>query len=309
MTNDQQAPRLQVVVAHPDDETFGCGGLLLHARASGFTTVVTCATRGEAGEDRGGRRGTELSEVRADELRRAGELLGVSDVELLDFADSGMTGAAPDGSLVGADLGNVVAAVAGSLRRVRPDVVLTLDASDGHRDHERMRDATLLAAAEVGVEVVYLSCLPQSLMGQWVERMRADDPDKEHVRDDAPVLGTPDDEISTLIDVREHRTQLALAMAAHASQDSPYDGLPDDLRDAFLDTARARRVVPAWDGTAREHTVSHVRRGGGEPARYTPSTTESLASLELRRQQHGRCWWNHLEARWDCTSAISPSMT
>lgn len=312
MTNDQQAPRLQVVVAHPDDETFGCGSFLLHARASGFTTFVTCATRGEAGEDQGGRRGPELGEVRADELRRAGELLGVSEVELLDFADSGMTGPAPDGSLVGADIADVVAAVADSLRRVRPDVVLTLDASDGHRDHERMREATLLAAAEVGVEVVYLSCLPQSLMRQWVERMLADNPDKEHVRDDEPLLGTPDEDISTLIDVREHRAQIAVAMAAHASQESPYDGLPDDLRDAFLDTARARRVVPDWDGTTLEHTFSHADRPevGALMGSTTPRTIESLASLELRRHQHGnRCWWNHLEARWACTCASSPSTT
>ena len=139
-------------------------------------------------------------------------------------------------------------------------MVLTLDASDGHRDHERIREATLLAAEEVGIETVYLSCLPQSLMQQWVDRMRADHADKEHVRDAEPVLGTPDDEISTLIDVRQHRAQLALAMAAHASQDSPYDGLPDDLRDAFLDTARALRVAPAWDGTVREDALASADR-------------------------------------------------
>jgi N-acetyl-1-D-myo-inositol-2-amino-2-deoxy-alpha-D-glucopyranoside deacetylase len=38
------------VVAHPDDETFGCGSLLLHAAARGMATAVVCATRGEAGE-------------------------------------------------------------------------------------------------------------------------------------------------------------------------------------------------------------------------------------------------------------------
>lgn len=261
MADSDSAPRLLVVVAHPDDETFGCGGLLLHARAVGFDTFVTCATRGEAGEDPAGRSGRELGEVRATELRLAADRLGVSAVELLDFADSGMAGPAPDRSLVGADLGEVVAAVAASMRRVRPDAVLTLDASDGHRDHERIREATLHAAAEVGVATVHLSCLPASLMHQWVERMRAEQPDKEHVRDAAePVLGTPDAEISTLVDVRAHRERLALAMAEHASQESPYDNLPADLRDAFLDTARARRITPTWDGTTPEHTLLPPRR-------------------------------------------------
>ena len=295
MVHEGPVPRLQVVVAHPDDETFGCGGLLLHAREAGFETFVTCATRGEAGEDRDGRSGLELGDVRAAELRAAAEVLGVSGVELLDFADSGMTGPPPNRSLVAADLGEVVAAVAASLRRVRPDAVLTLDASDGHRDHERIREATLHAAAEVGVGTVHLSCLPASLMRQWVERMRAEQPGKEHVRDvDEPVLGTPDEEISTLVDVREHRERLARAMASHASQDSPYDDLPDDLRDAFLDTARARRVTPPWDGAVREHTLL--------PLTGTARTgSPHLAVAEARRHAHGRrCWWNHLEARWSC---------
>ena len=42
--------RLMVVVAHPDDESFGCGSTLLHAAAAGARTAVVCATRGEAGE-------------------------------------------------------------------------------------------------------------------------------------------------------------------------------------------------------------------------------------------------------------------
>jgi LmbE family N-acetylglucosaminyl deacetylase len=308
MWSNPVGPRLHVVVAHPDDETFGCGGLLLHAAASGYTTFVTCATRGEAGQDRSGRSGAELGAVREQELRRAGELLGVAEVDLLDFCDSGMIGPAGDGSLVDAELADVVEAIATSLRRVRPDVVVTLDGSDGHRDHARVRVATLQAAAEVGVEVVLLSCLSQRLMRQWVERMRAHEPDKQHLHEEIAVLGCPDDEISTLIDVRMHRPQLEIAMAAHASQDSPYDGLPDDLRDAFLDTARAIRVVPAWDGAQREHTLPRAARNMSTAA--MAQALDTLATLESRRHQHGpRCWWNHMEARWDCTNAGQPSVT
>lgn len=253
--SDPRPPRLHAVVAHPDDETFGCGGLLLHARAVGFDTYVTCATRGEAGEDPDGRAGAELGAVRAAELRAAADLLGVTGVDLLDFADSGMAGPAGPETLVGARPADVVGAITNSLRRTNPDVVITLDASDGHRDHEQIRELTLQAAAEAGVEVIYLSCLPQSLMQRWIDRMRESAPDKQHLGEEIPLLGTPDAEISTMVDVREHRAQLAVAMAAHASQDSPYDALPDDLRNAFLDTARARRVVPAWDGTTHEHTL------------------------------------------------------
>jgi LmbE family N-acetylglucosaminyl deacetylase len=71
--------RLQVVVAHPDDETFGCGSLLLHAAAAGAVTAVCCGTRGEAGEwpeemvlPPGG-----IAEQRERELRAAAAALGV----------------------------------------------------------------------------------------------------------------------------------------------------------------------------------------------------------------------------------------
>ena len=49
MTGIQAGRRLLLVHAHPDDETFGCGSLLAHARRMGVRTVVACATRGEAG--------------------------------------------------------------------------------------------------------------------------------------------------------------------------------------------------------------------------------------------------------------------
>ena len=92
--------RLLVVVAHPDDETFGCGSLLAHAAASGVPAVVACATRGEAGSPTPGRGldDADMAEVREAELREAAELVGVGRVELFDWIDSGMDGEPVPGS-------------------------------------------------------------------------------------------------------------------------------------------------------------------------------------------------------------------
>jgi hypothetical protein len=44
-------------------------------------------------------------------------------------------------------------------------------------------------------------------------------------------------------------------MAAHASQVSPYEGLPTDLRLDFLTAERLQRIVPAWTGGDRERDI------------------------------------------------------
>jgi LmbE family N-acetylglucosaminyl deacetylase len=82
--------RLLVVVAHPDDESFGCGSILAHAAASGHETAVLCATRGEAGESRIDT--ADIAGLREAELRAAAAILGVGLVRLLDHQDSGMAG-------------------------------------------------------------------------------------------------------------------------------------------------------------------------------------------------------------------------
>lgn len=230
--------RIQVVVAHPDDETFGTGSLLLQAATAGAATSVVCATRGEAGEGDG-----DLGSVREAELRRAAAAMGVAEVSLLGYGDSGMAGDPDPGTLAAADAESVRAHVRAAMRAFAPDVVVTLDASDSHRDHVVMRDAALAAAADLGVPAVYLCCLPRSLMRRWADHMALYRPELPYLDVDATAFGTPDDEITTVLDTSAQLGARIAAMALHASQTSPYDGLPDDLRDAFLGPTYLRRMA------------------------------------------------------------------
>jgi N-acetyl-1-D-myo-inositol-2-amino-2-deoxy-alpha-D-glucopyranoside deacetylase len=233
-----------VVVAHPDDETFGCGSVLAHASARGAEVVVACATRGELGEPAPGS-GIDpatLGDVREAELRAAARELGASQVVLLGWRDSGMDGEAAAGSLVAADVDAVAAAVAGVIDEFRPDVVVTLDASDGHRDHAAIRDATLRAVeqAKTRPSRTYLWSLPRSLLGAFVGN---------------PNVGTPDEEITTVIDTSAHLERRRRAIRMHASQVSPYEAMTPELQLAFLGTDRLVRVDPAWDGGPLEHEL------------------------------------------------------
>lgn len=240
---------LLVVVAHPDDESFGCGSVLGHAAARGVRTLVACATRGEAGADAGGRlTGEDLGRARERELRAAAALLGVEEVRVFDWLDSDMAGEPAPGTLVAAPAGSVTQAVVEVIEACRPDVVVTLDGSDGHRDHARIREATLAAVdrATWKVQSVYLSCLARSLMGRWVEYLTSIDPSSDYL--ELGQLGTPDEQITTVVDTSSVYDLRWQAIRAHGSQTSPYEILPPELQRAFLATDRLRRVRPPWPG-------------------------------------------------------------
>lgn len=256
--------RLLVVVAHPDDETFGCGSLLAHAHDCGVPTTVACATRGEAGSAAAGRGldDADMAVVREAELREAAAWLGVARVELFDWVDSGMEGAPGPRALVAAPVDEVADRIAALIDDVRPTVVVTLDASDGHRDHAHVRDATLLAVerTEWQVEQVYLHCLPQELMRKWVAALVEQHPDSQHLG--LGDLGTPADRITTVIDTADLLDRREAAIALHRSQASPYEVMPADLRREFLTTECLQRVRPAWPGGPRETSVFDRRAVG-----------------------------------------------
>jgi LmbE family N-acetylglucosaminyl deacetylase len=246
--------RWLVIVAHPDDETYGLGSVIARAAVRGAEVTVACATRGEAGEvdpedlDYG-----DLGVVREAELHRADAILGATRVELLGYRDSGFDG--PPGA--GALCATPVAAVADVLHRLvedlRPDVVITLDGSDGHRDHQQVRAATVAALRRLGEAAppLYEHTLPRSLLRRWLrETSEARGGDAYHALE-AEAFGRPDDEVTDVFDVTDVLDRREAAIAEHRSQTSPFDGLSADLRRAFLATDHLVRVSPVPEPTPR----------------------------------------------------------
>lgn len=249
------AADLLCTVAHPDDESFGLGSVLAGAAAEGARVVLVCATRGEAGEDiaRAGRTSDELGAAREHELRAAAASLGVAEVEVLGFADSGWAGPAPPDALI--DAGEAaVAAVHEALIRHRPRVVVTMDptGSDGHRDHAAIGAVTTSAFTRYGAGTsLYHWCLVQSVMDRWVAARGS-----EAGVYAEPRLGRPDADITTVIDGRAVLEVRRKAIAVHASQASPFIGLAPDLEAAFLTKDYLVRIAPPWPGGPVEHMLA-----------------------------------------------------
>ena len=142
--------RFLAITAHPDDETGSFGGTLALYAARGVAIEVVCATRGEAGRNRGSASTREeLAEMRSREFHQACELLGVSWHEIWDYPDGGLNGV---GFL---DLGLRLCQV---IRQRRPAVVLTLGPEGGftgHRDHAAISHFAIFAFHAAGRQELF----------------------------------------------------------------------------------------------------------------------------------------------------------
>lgn len=134
--------KILVVLAHPDDESFGMGGTLALYASKGHEIHYICLTRGEAGDvDSSFMENYEtIADLRTAELMCASKHLGLAHVEFFDYCDSGMAGSDANGnvnSLIKAPKEEVVERTVRYIRKFKPDIVLTFDPDGGykHPDH------------------------------------------------------------------------------------------------------------------------------------------------------------------------------
>ncbi len=195
---------LLAVFAHPDDETFRCGGTLALLAVRGVRVQVLTATRGQAGSCGHPPLCTaaELPEVRGRELRCASAALGIEPPMLLDYGD---------GELLSVDEDHAVAQVVATIRQVQPAVLLTWppDGLSGHPDHCAVshwtsRAFALTSGAEAdGPVALYHLALPASIADSLGL---------------ANLHATPDDQISLAVDVSLVWERKMDAISCHRTQ-------------------------------------------------------------------------------------------
>ena len=133
---------LAAVLAHPDDESFGCAGALALAHAAGKTTRLLVATRGEAGTA-DGIPDASFGDTREAELICAARTIGLDEVSILDgYADGGIADEPFD---------RLVDEIAAWLADRRPAAVITFGPHGvtGHPDHVVVGSATRWAVEKL----------------------------------------------------------------------------------------------------------------------------------------------------------------
>lgn len=220
---------LMAVHAHPDDEVMGTGGLLARCAAEGIRTVLVTCTNGEQGDGPGGVKpgepGHDAAEVagrRLAELRESAELLDVAHLELLGYRDSGMDGwSANDHPEAFANIPPDESAgrLTALMERYRPQVVVTYDENGGygHPDHIQAHRIAMAAAERSGVpDKLYYTAIPREGVRQMIQTLRDSGVD---IGFDPPEdFGTPDELITSMLDVSAHTEAKRKALQAHASQ-------------------------------------------------------------------------------------------
>lgn len=254
---------LMAVHAHPDDECLGTGGCLARYRHEGMRTVLVTATNGEEGEIVDPQMDPaevkpKLGDVRLEELKCSCRHLGVEASYLLGYRDSGMIDTpanAHPACFAQADLDEATGRMVHLMRHIRPHVVTCYNEHGGygHPDHIQVNRVTVAAFHAAGdvsrypdigpapwqPQKLYYLAYPRSYILTRYDVMRSmgeetpmDRPDFDPSR-----VGTPDEDITTRVDIRAFIGRKVDALRCHRSQVAPdwwYFRIPPDiLRDKF----------------------------------------------------------------------------
>jgi LmbE family N-acetylglucosaminyl deacetylase len=265
------ALRLMAVLAHPDDESLGLGGLLAAMAAERVEVAIVTATRGEGGRYLEHRSGPEhpgrekLAEIREAELRCAAEVLGVTDVSILGLAD---------GRVDQAPARETIARIATHYRRFRPQVVVTFaaDGAYGHPDHVAMSQfatAAIVTAADAAQALSERGVpLPPHAVAKLYYTVANPDDWEIYQRVFKKLTTTvdgieraavpwPDWAITTAVDVRAHWRKAWEAVQCHRSQIASYGGLetlPPEVHEQLWGTEHLYRALSTVNGGRTRET-------------------------------------------------------
>jgi LmbE family N-acetylglucosaminyl deacetylase len=190
--------RILVVVAHPDDAEFGCGGSVARWGEEGHEVFYCIVTNGNRGSDDPEMTPERLARTRDAEQRAAAQTLGVKDLVFLGY---------PDGELE--DTRDARRDVVRAVRRFRPHRLVcqnpfpSLNPYSGHRDHRHAGRLALDAVYPYARDRLHF---PELLAEGWAP----------HKVREVYLMGHA--EPDTFVDVTGTMDRKLAALRCHASQ-------------------------------------------------------------------------------------------
>jgi LmbE family N-acetylglucosaminyl deacetylase len=228
MTEEQRTgttpARAMVVVAHPDDAEFMCGGTAARWAAEGSEIVYVLGTNGDKGSSDERITGEQLIETRQREQREAARILGIKQVEFLGFRDAELE---PNLELR--------RAITRMIRLHRPDAVICQDPTNRWEGQRYIQHPDHLAVGEATLAAIFPSARDRLTFPELLEE------GLEPHKASEVYLANPR-EPDVWVDVTNSFTQKLEALKAHTSQiDGGWDFEPM-LRRWSLDSAAEARL-------------------------------------------------------------------
>jgi len=120
-----------VLAPHPDDEVLGMGATIkkLSKKNSVNLCVITEGATAQYSDKK-------MIEVRKESCKKSGKILGISNVEFLDF---------PDMKLDTIPILEINKSIEKIIKKYKPKVVYTITDTDLNKDHQIVHESTLIA--------------------------------------------------------------------------------------------------------------------------------------------------------------------
>lgn len=213
----KQPKRALVIVAHPDDAEFLCGGTIAKLCAEAWEVSYLLTTSGDMGSRDENMSRPALSAIREKEQVAAANALGVKEVVFLRY---------PDGFYE--DTAEARGRIVREVRRLKPDLVITWDPfrrTFTHRDHRLTGQSAL--------DAIYpLARNPLGYAEHFLEGLDV------HRVNEVWLAGTAEPDY--WVDVTDHFETKIKSLRAHKSQigQAPLRELKKRLRERMRETAK-----------------------------------------------------------------------
>jgi LmbE family N-acetylglucosaminyl deacetylase len=205
--------RILVILAHPDDPEFFCGGTVARWTLAGHRVSYCLLTCGEKGTKDRSLTTETLCSLRQEEQRAAAAIIGVHDVRFLDH---------PDGYLV-PDL-NLRKEITRVIRQEQPDVLVTCDPTNLYVRETYLNHPDHRAAGLATLDAVFPAARDHLI---FIELWR-DEQLEPHIVREVWISLTQDPNVA--VDVTEHWDLKMRALSEHRSQTGDRARLEERMR-------------------------------------------------------------------------------